>query len=70
MFPDASVTTASAVSEFSAFIETPDATAVEPPEVAASTAEPPEVSMVSTYQLSTCPVMVKEPSVNSLIVLS
>ncbi|KAL0176357.1 hypothetical protein M9458_028687, partial [Cirrhinus mrigala] len=30
-------------------------TAVEPPEVAASAAEPPEVSVVSTYELLSCP---------------
>ncbi len=50
LFPDASVTTTSAVSELSVFVETLDATAVEPL----------EVSVVSTYPLSTCPVMVKE----------
>ncbi len=60
LFPDASVTTTSAISELSASVETPDVTAVEPPQVAASAAEPLEVSVVSTYQLSTCPVTVKE----------
>ncbi len=60
LFPDASVTTASAVSELSVFVETLDATAVEPPEVEASAAKPPEVSVVSTYQLSACPVTAME----------
>ncbi len=34
----------------------PDVTTVESPEVAASAAEPPGVSVVSTYELSSCPV--------------
>ncbi len=54
------VTIKGTITELSAFVETPDGTAVEPLEVAASTAEPPEVSVVSTYQLSPCPVTAKE----------
>lgn len=38
----------------------PDGTAVEPPEVAASTAESPEVSVVSTYKLLSCSVPARE----------
>ncbi len=48
------------ITELSASVETQDGTAVEPLEVAASTEEPPEVSVVSTYQLSPCPVTAKE----------
>ncbi len=54
------VTVKGTITEFSASVETQDGTAVEPLEVAASTAEPPEVSVVSTYQLSPCPVTAKE----------
>ncbi len=54
------VTIKGTITELSAFVETPDGTAVEPLEVAASTAEPPEVSVVSTYQLLPCPVTAKE----------
>ncbi len=54
------VTIKGTITELSAFVETPDGTAVEPLEVAASTAEPPEVSVVSTYQLSPCPVTAKK----------
>ncbi len=38
----------------------PYETTVEPPEVAASAAEPPEVSVVLNYQLLVCPDLVKE----------
>ncbi len=54
------VTVKGTITELSASVETQDGTAVEPLEVAASTAEPPEVSVVSTYQLSPCPVTAKE----------
>ncbi len=54
------VTIKGTITELSAFVETPDGTAVEPLEVAASTAEPPEVSVVSTYQLLPCPVTAKK----------
>ncbi len=42
------VTIKGTITELTAFVETPDGTAVEPLEVAVSTAEPPEVSVVST----------------------
>ncbi len=45
-----------AIGKPSAFVETSGGTAVEPLEVVVSAAEPPEVSVVSTYQLSACPV--------------
>ncbi len=48
------------IAELSAVVETPDGTAVERLEVAASAAEPPEVSVVSTYQLSSYPVTAME----------
>ncbi len=35
-------------------------TALEPPEVVASAAEPPEVSVVLNYELSSCPLMATE----------
>ncbi len=54
------VTVKGTITELSVFVEAPDGTAVEPLEVAASAAESPEVSVVSTYQLSPCPVMAKE----------
>ncbi len=54
------VTVKGTITELSASVETQDGTAVEPLEVAASTAEPPEVSVVSTYQLSPCPVTAKK----------
>ncbi len=54
------VTVKGTITELSVFVETPDGTAVEPLEVAASAAESPEVSVVSTYQLSPCPVTAKE----------
>ncbi len=54
------VTIKGTITELAAFVETPDGTAVEPLEVAASTAEPPEVSVVSTYQLLPCPVTAKK----------
>ncbi len=38
----------------------PDATTVEPPEVAASAAEPPEVSVVPSYESLSCPVTAME----------
>ncbi len=38
----------------------PEVTTVEPPEVAATTAESLEVSVVSTHQLSSCPVRAME----------
>ncbi len=38
----------------------PDVTTVEPPEVAASAAEPSEVSVVTTYDSSSCPVTAME----------
>ncbi len=38
----------------------PDVTTVEPPEVAASAAEPSEVSVVNAYESSSCPVMAME----------
>ncbi len=38
----------------------PDVTTVEPPEVAASAAEPSEVSVVTTYESSSCPVAAME----------
>ncbi len=50
------VTVEGTIAKLSAFVETSDGTAVEPLEVAASAAELPEVSVVSTYQLSACPV--------------
>ncbi|XDV17629.1 hypothetical protein PO909_023461 [Leuciscus waleckii] len=37
-----------------------DATTVEPPEVAASAAEPSEVSVVTVYESSSCPVTAME----------
>ncbi len=37
-----------------------DGTTVEPPEVAASAADPLEVSVVPTYELSSCPAPAKE----------
>ncbi len=54
------VTVKGTIAKCSAFVETSDGTAVEPLEVAASAAEPPEVSVVSTYQLSACSVMAIE----------
>ncbi len=54
------VTIKGTITELTAFVETPDGTAVEPLEVAASTAEPPEVSVVSTYELSPCPVTARK----------
>ncbi len=54
------VTVKGTITELSASVETQNGTAVVPLEVAASTAEPPEVSVVSTYQLSPCPVTAKE----------
>ncbi len=38
----------------------PDVTTVEPPEVAASAAEPPEVSVVPSYESLSCPVTAME----------
>ncbi len=38
----------------------PDVTTVEPPEVAASAAEPSEVSVVNTFESSSCPVTAME----------
>lgn len=38
----------------------PDVNIVEPPEVVASVPEPPEVSLVSIYELSACLIMAKE----------
>ncbi len=54
------VTVEGTIAKPSAFVETSDGTAVEPLEVAASAAEPPEVSVVSTYQLSACTFMAIE----------
>ncbi len=54
------ITIKGTITELTVFVETPDGTAVEPLEVAASTAEPPEVSVVSTYQLLPCPVTAKK----------
>ncbi len=54
------VTIKGTITELTAFVETSDGTTVEPLEVATSTAEPPEVSVVSIYQLSPCPVTAKE----------
>ncbi len=54
------VTVKGTIAELSAFVETPDGTAVEPLEVAASSAEPPEVSVVPTYQLSAYPFTAME----------
>ncbi len=42
------ITIKGTITELTAFVETPDGTAVETLEVAASTAEPPEVSVLST----------------------
>ncbi len=59
--PACHVTIKGTITELTALlVETPDGTAVEPLEVAASTAEPPEVSVVSTYQLLPCPVTAKK----------
>ncbi len=44
----------------------PDVTTVEPPEVAASAAEPPEVSVVTSYESLSCPVTAMEPVCESL----
>ncbi len=44
----------------------PDVTAVEPPEVAASAAEPPEVSVVPSYESLSCPVTAMEAVCESL----
>ncbi len=44
----------------------PDVTTVEPPEVAASAAEPSEVSVVTTYESSSCPVTAMEAICESL----
>ncbi len=54
------VTVKGTITELSASVETQDGTAVEPLEVAASTAEPPEVSVVSTCQFLPCPVTAKK----------
>ncbi len=43
----------------------PDCTTVGPPEVAASTADPLEVSVVTTYKLLFCPVTLWRPSMNT-----
>ncbi len=48
----------------------PDFTTVEPPEVAALAAEPPEVSVVSSSESLSCPVTAMEASGNSHLVLS
>ncbi len=44
----------------------PDVTTVEPPEVAASAAEPPEVSVVPSYESLSCPVTAMEAVCESL----
>ncbi len=44
----------------------PDVTTVEPPEVAASAAEPPEVSVVPSYESLSCPVTAMEAICESL----
>ncbi len=44
----------------------PDVTTVEPPEVAASVAEPPEVSVVPSYESLSCPVTAMEAVYESL----
>ncbi len=54
------VTIQGTFTEFSAFVQTPESTAVELLEVAASAAEPLEVSVVSTYESSSCPVTAME----------
>ncbi len=51
------VATGGTVADLSLF---PDGTAVEPPEVAASAAEPPEVSVVSVCESLSCPVTAME----------
>ncbi len=51
------VTVEGTIAELSLY---PDGTIVEPPEVAASAAEPLEVSVVPTYELRSCPVLAKE----------
>ncbi len=51
------VTVEGTVAELSLY---PDGTTVEPPEVAASAADPLEVSVVLTYELSSCPVTAME----------
>ncbi len=51
------VTVKGTVAELSLY---PDGTTLEPPEVAASAAESLEVSVVPTYELSSCPVPAKE----------
>ncbi len=51
------VTVKGTIAELSLY---PDGTTVEPPDVAASTAEPLEVSVVPTYELSSCSVPAKE----------
>ncbi len=58
--PACHVTVEGTIAKLSAFVETSDGTAVEPLEVAASAAEPPEVSVVYTYQSSSCPVTAME----------
>ncbi len=54
------VTVKGTIADLSAFGETPDGATVEPLELAASAAEPPKVSVVSTCKLSPCPVTAKE----------
>ncbi len=51
------VTVEGTVAELSLY---PDSTTAEPPTVAASAAEPSEVSVVLNYELSPCPIMAKE----------
>ncbi len=51
------VTVGGTVAELSLY---PDSTTVEPPKVAASAAEPSEVSVVLNYELSPCPITAKE----------
>ncbi len=50
------ITVKGTIAKTSAFVESSDGTAAEPLEVAASAAEPPEMSVVSKNQLSACPV--------------
>ncbi len=56
LFSDASVIIANAISELSVFVVAPDATAAEPPGVAAFAAEPSE----HTYEHFVCPDEVME----------
>ncbi len=51
------VTVEGTIAELSLYL---DSTTVEPPKVAASAAEPSEVSMVLNYELSPCPITAKE----------